>query len=190
MNKTNVTILGDYFDPDDSDFEGSLTFRFKSAFLERRRLWKSKDISAEFLGNFWTVIFDDDCIKHKLHFICAELLENAVVHGEKSDYIIMIHLCFTRDEFLVYVKNNIAKDKIQNFKDYANMLLESKNLQALFVKKMKDAKKTNSKKSQVGLITIIKDRGAKLAWKFKEEGNSSKLTTLARISLHKKGVSE
>ncbi|MBF0453018.1 MAG: hypothetical protein HQK75_20115 [Candidatus Magnetomorum sp.] len=188
MSKSIITILGDYVDPENIDFEGSLTFRFKSAYLEKRRLWKSKDISAEFLGDFWETIIDDDNIKSTLHFVCAELLENAVDHGESSDYLIMIHLCFKQDELLVYVKNNISSDTVQDFKQFIQMLLKTDNLQDLFVQRMISAKKNNFQKSQVGLITILKDRGAKLSWKFEQNTTHIHVVTLAKISLNKKGI--
>jgi len=186
MNKSNITIIGDYINANQRGFDSSLILYFKASHIEKSKLWKSKDLSAEFLGNFWLNIIDIDTLKSTLHFICAELLENAVCHSIKSEYMIMIKLCFNIDELLIYVKNNAETKKIEEFKKFINAILSSKDLQKLFVKKIKDAKKFNTKKSQVGLITIIKDRGANLSWKFKQDNDITIVTTLARISLNKK----
>ncbi|MDM8526306.1 DUF6272 family protein [Desulfococcaceae bacterium HSG8] len=186
MDEPNITILGDFTDGESIDFEGSLTFSIRAAYIEKGKLWKSKDITAEFLGDFWRNMLDSDDIKSKLHFICAELMENAVYHSVKSDYLIMIQLCFGLDELLVYVKNSVETKKVEKFKAFIRSLLEVDDLRKFFVKKLKESKKSASKKSQVGLITILKDRGAKLAWKLEQGADDTVVTTLARISLKRK----
>lgn len=95
----------------------------------------------------------------------------------------MIELCFGTEELMIYVRNMIEQEKTGDFAEYADSLLKSDNLQKLFIRKMKDAKKSGTKKSQVGLITIMKDRGAKLAWKIEHGAETDQITTLARISL-------
>jgi hypothetical protein len=183
---TNVTVMGDFVDPKETEFEGSLTFSIKAAYIEKGKLWKSKDLTAEFLGDFWRNILDIEEIKSTLHFVCAELLENAVYHSAKSDYMIMIQLCFKTDELLVYVKNSAETKKVESFKEFVRSILETENLQKLFIQRMKNAKKSGSKRSQVGLITIMKDRGAGLSWKIEQEREVSLITTLSRISLKRK----
>jgi len=182
---TNMSILGNYIEPENSDCEGTLTFKFKAGYIEKSKLWKNKDLSSEFIGNFWTNVLGIDSIKPKLHFICAELLENAVYHSIKSDYIIMIQLCFKADELLIYVQNKTDTQQIDDFRLFIQTILDAKDLQKLFVQAIKNAKNSEIKKSQVGLITIIKDRGASLAWKLNNEGELTSVTTLARISLKK-----
>lgn len=186
MSEADITILGDFTDPEDVDFEGSLSFCIKADYVEKEKLWKSKDLAAEFLGNFWKHILDIENIKSTLHFVCAELLENAVNYSIKSDYMIVIQLCFKTDELMVYVKNTMKSEKTEDFKEAARAVLEAENLQKLFIQKMKEAKKTGSKKSQVGLITIVKDRGAKLSWKLEQKPDMTLITTLAKISLRGK----
>ncbi len=186
MDEANVMILGDYTEPESVGFEGSLTFTIKTDYIEKEKLWKSKDITAEFLGNFWKNILDTESIKSTLHFVCAELLENAVYHSVKSDYMIMIQLCFKSDELLVYVKNSARTEQIGDFKVFITSILEAENLQKLFIRRMKEAKKSGSRKSQVGLITIIKDRGAALSWRLEQRPEITLITTLARISLKRK----
>ncbi len=186
MSELDANVLGDFVEPESADFEGSLVFSIKAAYIEKGKLWKSKDLTAEFLGDFWKTVLDVEHIKPTLHFICAELLENAVYHSVKSDYLIRIQLCFNTDELLRYVKYSTETGKIEEFKKFACSLLEEKNLQKLFIKRMKEAKKSGSKKSQVGLITILKDRGAKLSWMFEQGPEITTMTTLARINLKKR----
>ena len=186
MNESNVIIWGDYIDPLEIELEASLRFSIKAEYIEKKKIWKSKDITAEFLGNFWQNMLNDDTIKSTLHFICAELLENAVHHSLAGNYLVKIQLCFKCDELMIYVKNVVKTENLDYFKTFVHALLETENLQKLFIQRMKDAKKTGSKKSQVGLITIMKDRGAKLAWKLEQGKNETQVTTLARIFLNRK----
>jgi len=186
MSESEITVMGDFTDPESVNFEGLLSFTIKADYIEKDKLWKSKDLTAEFLGNFWRQLLDNEEIKSTLHFVCAELMENAVYHSVKSDYLVMIQLCFKSDELLVYVKNSAKTEKISDFKLFVRSLLEAENLQKMFIQRMKEAKKSGSRKSQVGLITIIKDRGAKLSWKFEQKTDITQITTMARISLKRK----
>jgi hypothetical protein len=182
-----AVILGDYFDPETMDFEGTLAFSIKAGYIEKKKIWKGKDITAEFFGNFWQTLLDDQTLQPTLHFICGELMENAVHHGISPDYLIRIDLCFKLDELMIYVKNRTDTKQIEGFKKIVRLLLETQDLKKLFIQRMKEAKKTGSKKSQVGLITIIKDRGAKLAWKIEPGTDETNVTTMARIPLKRKG---
>ena len=186
MNQTEIVTLGDYADPQAGYFEGMLTFTVKTDYIKKEKLWKSKDLTAEFLGDFWRNLLDNDQIKETLHFVCAELMENAVYHSVKSDYLIMIQLCFKSEELLVYVKNSAKKEHVEMLETTARTILETENIQKLFIQQMKEAKKTGTKKSQVGLITIIKDRGAKLSWKLEKNDDMTSVTTMAKIPLKRK----
>jgi len=186
MSKSEIIMIGDFLQEDQVDFEGALTFNVKSAYIEKKVLWKSKDITAEFLGQFWENMLSNEDIKESLHFVCAELMENAVYHSIAADYMIKIQLCFSKKELLVYVNNTADTMEIETFKDFAESLLQAENLQKLFIKRMKEAKKSKSKKSQLGLITILKDRGAKLSWKLELKGDTTEVTTLARIPVERK----
>lgn len=183
MGGTDVVTLGDFIDQESQDFEGSLSFTIKADYIKREKLWKSKDLAAEFLGNFWRHILDVESIKARLQFVCAELMENAVYHSVRSEYMIVIQLCFKTDELMVYVKNTAKTKDMEEFRKFAGTVLAEKNLQKLFIERMKEAKQTGSKKSQVGLITLVKDRGAKLSWKLEQHPDLTIVTTLARISL-------
>lgn len=186
MSESVISTMGDFTEPESVNFEGLLSFTIKADYIEKEKLWKSKDLTAEFLGNFWRQLLDNEDIKSTLHFVCAELMENAVYHSVKSDYLVMIQLCFKSDELLVYVKNSAKTEETEDFKSLVRSLLETENLQKLFVQRMKEARKSGTRKSQVGLITIIKDRGAKLSWKFEKKEDITQITTMARISLKRK----
>lgn len=180
---SDVTLIGNFVDPTEVDVEGMLSFSIKAGYIKKNIMWKSKDITAEFLGKFWENMLENENIKSTLHFVCAELLENAVYQSVTTDYMVQIHLCFSHYNLLVYVRNIAETEKIEEFADYVQSLLESDNLQKLFVQKMKAAKKAKDKKSQLGLITILKDRGAQLAWRFRPELDVTEVTTMAKISI-------
>ncbi len=184
MNETDMCVLGDFIDPECIDFEGSLSFTVKAGYIQKEKLWKSKDLTAEFLGSFWKHMLDLESVESTLHFICAELLENAVNYSLKSDYLIVIQLCFKSDELLVYVRNSAKIEQAEKLKTFIRPILEAENLQQMFVQRIKAAKKHGGKKSQVGLIVLTKDRRAKLSWKIERKGDMAQVTTMAKISLN------
>lgn len=185
MDDIKITVLGDYSSLELTDCEGAMDFSFKAGYLESRDFWKKKDLFAEFLGNLWENILDTEDIKPTLHYICSELLENAVYHSKRADYMIRVKLLLRTDELLLYVTNIIETEKVDAFMAYIRSLLEAKDLQGLFVQKMRTARESGSRKSQLGLITIMKDRGARLSWKFEQGPETTSVTTLARINLSK-----
>lgn len=182
----NITTWGDYIEDVVSDIECSLTFSFRASHFEKAKLWQSKDLSAEFFGNIWNNLIELEGIKPTLHFICAELLENAVYHSSTAEYKVVIHICLKPGELLVYVTNHANTAYLEELKTFIGLLITTDNIQELFIERLKESKETGEKKSQLGLITIIKDRGAKLGWKLCEEGAITKVTTLARIPLAKR----
>jgi hypothetical protein len=183
MKAKTIQIIGDYIEPDQADYEGSLSFSIRAAYIEKRKLWESKDLTAEFFGNFWKNILDRKDIKPTIHFICSELLENAVNHSIQSEYQIMIMLFFRQDELLIHVKNSVATHRMSAFEAYIHSLLNAKDLQQLFVLRIKEARTSGHQKSQVGLITILKDREAVLSWKFEKGATITRVTTQAKIAL-------
>jgi len=74
MSKSEIIMIGDFLQEDQVDFEGALTFNVKSASIEKKVLWKSKDITAEFLGQFWENMLSNEDIKESLHFIVFPIL--------------------------------------------------------------------------------------------------------------------
>ncbi|MDM8538223.1 hypothetical protein QUF70_15830 [Desulfobacterales bacterium HSG17] len=193
MAEDKTIVIGDYIDPEESErFDLSSTLRLRARSIDQKKLWASKDRSAEFMGDIWSLFVDSEKekqIKTVLHSVCVELIENSVKYGcQDHDYIITTDLCLKNDELLVYVVNQSDPSMITGLENAANQILESDNIRKLFKQKMKEAKaakKLGKSKSQLGYIRIVM-QNVRLAWQIKMESDTAMITTLARISLTEK----
>jgi len=190
MSEKNTIIIGDYVEFVEGEiFDISSTFRLRAKSIDRERLWASKDRSAEFMGDIWSLFVDaekEERIKRILHSVCVELIENSLKYGcEDHDYNITVNLCLKKDELLVYVENRIDPSRISELEDSIHMILKTKNTKELFKQKMKEAKaakKEGKSKSQLGFIRILM-QNVKLAWQIETGLKTNVVTVLARISL-------
>ncbi len=193
MTEMKIEKIGDFIEQKDiSAFDLTSTLRLKAKSIDRKKLWASKDRSAEFMGEIWSLFVDtqkEEKIKTILHSVCVELIENSVKFGKNDfDYIITVDLCLNTDTLFVYVLNNCEPSQISDLRVSANMILDTDDVRSLFKEKMveaKLAKKEGKTKSQLGFIRIAM-QGVELAWQIKTEHENIVVTTLAKISLNTK----
>jgi len=186
----NVLFLGDFIDPN-RPFQSSLSTSLKlpTRSIDQKKLWASKDYSAEFLGKVWSLFVDSEKTEHirtVLHSVCVELIENAITYGHPDeDYSIAIEPCTPSRELLVHVVNKCAVSRIPDLEISARLLLNTSDIRKLFTKKMeeaKSAKKHGKNRSQLGFVRIAM-QDVRLAWKIKLDSDIAIVTTLARIPL-------
>ncbi len=126
VEEKNV-VIGDFINAEESSqFDLSSTLRLRAKSIDQKKLWASKDRSAEFMGDIWSLFVDsekEERIKTVLHSVCVELIENSVKYGcqdpdqdNDHDYLITIELCLKSDELLVYVLNECAPSRIPEFR--------------------------------------------------------------------------
>ncbi len=195
MAENRIIVIGDYIEPGDSSlFDLSSTLRLKARAIDQRKLWESKDCSAEFMGNIWSLFLEpekEEKIKTVLHSICVELIENSAKYGYQDyDYVITIDLALNTNQLLVYVKNNCNPSHLTELQNCAHAVLDTDDIRKLFKKKLheaKAAKKQGQSKSQLGFIRIVM-QNVKLAWHIEVEPNNATITTLAVISLSNHGA--
>lgn len=182
--------IGDFIEFQESfQFDLSSTLRLRARSIDKKKLWASKDRSAEFMGDIWSLFVDsekEERIRTVLHSVCVELIENAVKYGcQKHDYIITIDLCLKNDELLVYVVNKSIPSLIPDLEACANLILETDDFRELFKQKLIEAqaaKKEGKSRSQLGFIRIVM-QNVKLAWQIKSGSEVAVVTTMARIPL-------
>ena len=190
MAEDRTTNIGDFIDMQDIDnMDFSSTLRLRARSIDQRKLWESKDRSAEFLGDIWSLFVDlkkEERIITVLHSVCVELIENSVKYGrQEHDYIITIELCLTSNELMVYVINKSDLSQVPKLEAFAQLILNSDDYKKLFKQKMKEArvaKKQGKRKSQLGYIRIAM-QNVRLAWQIKTRPEAAVVTTMARISL-------
>ncbi|MDM8551081.1 hypothetical protein QUF72_13420 [Desulfobacterales bacterium HSG2] len=193
MDEKKIIVIGDFVDPKENErFDLSSTLRLKAKSIDQKRLWASKDRSAEFMGDIWSLFVDsekEERIKTVLHSVCVELIENSVKYGfQDQDYTIVTDLYLKNDELLVYVINKSDPSQMPELETSASQILGTDNIRKLFKQKMKEAKaakKQGKSKSQLGYIRILM-QNVRLAWRIELGSESAFVTTLARIPLTKK----
>ncbi len=97
MAEDNFIVIGDYIEPQDTKlYDLSSTLRLRAKSIDRKKLWESKDRSAEFMGDIWSLFMDSEKekrIRTVLHPVCVELIENSVKYGHQAqDYVITTDL--------------------------------------------------------------------------------------------------
>lgn len=190
MAEDKTIVIGNFIESKQNEkFDLSSTLKLRARSINHKKLWESKDRSAEFMGDIWSLFVDSEQekqIRTVLHSICVELIENSVKYGcQDHDYIITTDLCLKRDELLVYVVNKSELSQIPDLRYSAQLVLNSDNIRKLFKQKMKvakAAKKQGENTSQLGFIRIIM-QGVKLAWRIEMGAKIAVVTSLARISL-------
>jgi len=193
MAEKKLVVIGDFLDPKEiAHFDLSSTLRLKARSIDRKRLWESKNRSAEFMGDIWSLFVDpekEERIKRILHSVCVELIENSVKYGfQDQDYTITTDLYLKSDELLVYVINKSDPSRTPALETSARMILNTDNIRKLFKQKMKEAKaakKQGKSMSQLGFIQIVM-QSVSLAWQIRTESEFAVVTTLARIPLTEK----
>ncbi len=194
MDKEKMIVIGDFIDPKESSeqFDLSSTLRLRARSIDQKKLWASKDRSAEFMGDIWSLFVDsekEERIRTVLHSVCVELIENSVKYGGLDhDCIITTELCLRSDELLVYVANKSNLSHISALETSARLILNTDNIRKLFKQKMKEAKaakKQGESRSQLGYIRIVM-QNVRLAWQIRTESGIAFVTTLAKIPLTEK----
>ncbi len=190
MVENKTIIIGDFIDTRETQhFDLSSTLKLRARSIDKKKLWESKDRSAEFMGDLWSLFVDPEKekrIRTVLHSVCVELIENSVKYGNQDyNYIITTELYLKSDELLVYVVNKSGLSKIPDLETSARLILEADDIRELFKRKMKKAKaakKRGKSKSQLGYIRITM-QDVRLAWRIEIGSEEAVVTTLARISL-------
>jgi hypothetical protein len=188
MSDNNTVIFGDYIEPEDGNIIGRMSLCFQSGTLNLDELWESSSLSAKFLSTFWGSFFPvhdpfsekvKKLVEDEVHYICAELLGNAVKFSYEPQFMIEICLYLHHHELRFYVTNSLNPYHIDVFQEFIQRIL-NENPQELFLEQMEKNVLEESMESGVGYLTLVKDYNVTLAWKFQETEKRT-VTVLARL---------
>lgn len=167
-------IFGDFFYLENS--HEYLTMKFSPNRLSIQDRWRNNGLSADFLADYWTTFFPaydhssqkkQQQIKNVIGYIANELLENTMkFHCAETDVPISMTLHLCPHELFFYISNCVDAQAGEKFQKYINILL-TENIEELYLKQLEsNALDETHTISQMGLLTILHDYHAKLAWKF------------------------
>lgn len=151
----------------------NLTFNPSSLPLKQR--WRNNGLSADFIGDYVTTFYPKDetdsaALRHireiraSVSYVVNELLENMMKYtASLSPNLISIAVHLFPDRVLLTACNEIDEPHHQRLKQVIDELLEQDPVQ-LFLQRVEQ--KTHGEQSAgLGLITMINDYGASIAWK-------------------------
>lgn len=191
--------FGNFLDPVDT--VEHLVIHFSPTSLPLQLRWRNNGLSADFLAEYWATFFPasdrlsqqrQSEIKGAINYIANELLENVMKFSyESADYAVDLKLYLLNDEFRFYSRNAIAPQTVPSFQQRIQELLNG-NPQELYLHQIEcNAQNPDKNNSQLGLLTMINDYGAQLAWRFEHwrfaydplEPELIILDTMVRLSL-------
>jgi len=154
--------------------------------------WQNNGISADFLANFWAnATRQDDYawqirqneIKQAISYIANELLENAIKYGYKlSEDAYNLTMHFNHNHLRFYLTNTIDPKKASQFKALILTLLIEDSLE-LQLQQIKRHVYGLTQNSGLGFLTMINGYQANLAWKFKNQADIIRVTTMVELAI-------
>ena len=108
-------------------------------------------------------------------YIANELLENAMKYSDGSGHPITIRLMLHPDRVVFEEINAVTPDCAANYRRFIGELLGN-DASDLYFQRLEEVAVTGDA-SGLGLITMITDYGATLAWRFGSDGEGVELAT-------------
>lgn len=179
-------IFGDFVEQGDGDEYLLIHFSPTSQPIQQR--WRNSGLSADFLAEYWSTFFPaydvpsrvkQREIKGAINYIANELLENVMKFSyQPADYPVNLELYLYEDEFKFYTRNAIDPQAVGGFQVRIQTLL-TEDTQMLYLEQLeRNAADESSTGSGLGLLTMVNDYGARLAWKFETLSQDLEIITV------------
>jgi hypothetical protein len=188
-----VQVFGDFEDAAAAAQEYLiLGFSPTSASIKRR--WRNNGLSADFLADYIATFLPIDRtpreiseFKSALSYVANELLENAMKYNnEMAKLPIDIKLQLTEDAVLFYLTNSVVAEQVAPFQQLLNELLSSDPGEFYMQQLERSSTDEAAHTSGLGLVTMIHDYQAKLAWRFQRVctvPETVTVTTMVKLAL-------
>jgi hypothetical protein len=185
-------VFGDFVEQESSD--EYLLIHFSPTSLPIQQRWRNSGLSADFLAEYWATFFPTHDvlsqrkqreIKGAINYIANELLENVMKYSyQPADYPVDLGLYLYEKDFKFYASNAIDPQTVLDFQARIQTLL-TEDTQTLYLEQLeKNAADERNTGSGLGLLTMVNDYGARLAWKFEtfpQEPDVIIMTTMVQL---------
>ncbi len=154
----------------------------------RRRRWGNYGLSADFLGDYFAAFFPGDeipdskinrrdTVKAAVSYIANELMENAVKYSDEgSDCPISITLHLYEQEIIFEVTNHTSSSRASTYQGFVQTLLAT-DLDEFYTQQLEKTA-MGTEMSNMGLLTIMNDYGAKMGWRFQPLADRPETVTI------------
>jgi hypothetical protein len=189
-----LQIFGDYVEQEHG--QEYLVIQFSPTTLPLRQRWRNSGLSADFLADYWATFLpardvsssERREIQGAISYIANELLENTMKFSYKpSDYAVTLGLYLYRDAFRFYASNTIDPLTVEAFQARIQDLLTQEPIE-LYMRQLEiNAADETGGTSCLGLLTMLNDYDARLAWKFQARPHDPEgiivVTTMVQLTL-------
>jgi hypothetical protein len=181
-------LFGDFLEslPDTREY---LVLGFSPGSISIKRRWRNNGLSADFLADYMTTFFpsgdydmsDDEGWKRRIgefrsavSYIANELLENAMkYHDERGSMPIDMRMQLHANHVVLQVTNSVNQSRALEFQRFIEELLAAADVSELYLQQLeKSSMSEDNSASGLGLLTMVQDYGAKLAWRFQPVASS------------------
>jgi hypothetical protein len=173
-NSFKKELFGVFIEPT----QEQLSLNFSPYSIPFTQRWRNNGLSADYIGDFIATLFpkeemesisfrEQGEIKSSAVFIINELLENAIKFCYYiGQYPINVSFKIESKKIIFYVTNPVSQLAANKFQVFIKELLQS-DPNDLYIRQLeKNAEDEYSFNSGLGLLTIINDYNAQMAWKF------------------------
>jgi hypothetical protein len=182
-----------------------LTLAFSPTNAPLRSRWRNNGLSADFLADYVTTFLPtrdgkpapesrQNEIKHAVTYVANELLENAMkYHQPDVESPIRVYMELRSDQITVSVSNGISADQAVHYQAFVQNLQQGDAGELLMRQQEESARSSEASVSCLGLLTMITDYDAQLAWTFDVHPAQSTVMTVTTSAVlpikHVPGVS-
>jgi hypothetical protein len=171
-----------------------LKIGFSPTSIPLQQRWRNNGLSADFLADYLYMFFarEDGTsserqaeIKGAVSYIANELLENAMKFSyAPSQHAISLAMYLEADAISLYVTNSVDPKSLVAFQQCIQRLL-TEDPNDLYMEQLTSNVETeNGGVSALGILTMLNDYGATVAWKFASvvpEADVMTVTTMVRV---------
>lgn len=143
--------------------------RFGESFIELdfNASWRYVQSLWDFIRGLLAIFLRDSSRSDVISTAIIELVENAVKYSKKDETghsVILFRLNLDKDERLVYVEveNPADGEHMHTFRDELKRINSAEDPKQIYREKMMEAATREDGKSQLGLVRIIVEAGAKM----------------------------
>ena len=153
-----------------------LKIGFSPTSIPIQQRWRNNGLSADFLADYLYMFFPREDgtsserqaeMKGVVSYIANELLENAMKFSyAPSQYAISLAMYLEADAISLYVTNSVDPKSLVAFQQCIQRLL-TEDPNDLYMEQLRgNVEAENGGVSALGILTMLNDYGATVAWKF------------------------
>ncbi|EDN66519.1 conserved hypothetical protein [Beggiatoa sp. PS] len=189
-----IQIFGHFIEEfqDDNEY---LKIGFSPRSVSLKQRWRTNGLSADFIADYLQAFFTGKPkninepnapipahSKSAVKYVANELLENAMKFSDDTlGFATKIAFHLYDDKLVFHVTNSIKPEIIKDFQNFINELLQEEPNELYFRRMETNALDDNNHRSGLGVLSMICDYSAQVAWKFETLETSPPITLVTTM---------